>query len=85
MNLAAGGGAQITNQVGHFGANEKDLARNTILMYEIGTGIPAAEICSVFEITEMKFSCDGRYLSLGSTSGAISVWSMGNHLYQNIK
>jgi ATP sulfurylase len=22
---------------------------------------------------------------LGSTSGAISVWSMGNHLYQNVK
>ena len=36
-----------------FGANEKDLARNTILMYEIGTGIPAAEICSVFEISQM--------------------------------
>ena len=85
VNLAAGGNAQVTNQVGHFGANERDLARNTILMYEIGTGIPAAEICSVFEITQMKFSSDGRYLSLGSSSGAISVWSMGNHLYQNIK
>lgn len=71
--------------LGHFGANEKDLSRNTIMMYEIGTGMPAAEICSIFEITEMKFSTDGRYLSLGSTSGAISVWSMSNHLHQNVK
>lgn len=47
MNL----GNESGNQVGHFGANEKDLARNTILMYEIGTGLPAAEICSVFEIS----------------------------------
>lgn len=82
LNLGNETGA---NQVGHFGANEKDLARNTILMYEIGTGLPAAEICSVFEISQMKFSHDGRYLTLGSTSGAISVWSMGNHLHQNIK
>ena len=67
--------------VGHFGANEKDLARNTVLMYEIGTGMPAAEVSSVFEISQMKFSQDGRCLALGSTSGAISVWSMGNHLY----
>jgi len=50
-------------------------------MYEIGTGMPAAEICSVFEISEMQFSSDGRFLSLGSTSGAVCVWSMGNHLY----
>jgi len=86
MNLASGGGAsQLANQIGHFGANEKDLARNTILMYEVGTGMPAAEICSVFEISEMRFSCDGRFLALGSTSGAISVWSMGNHLHQNVK
>ena len=69
----------------NFGANEKDLSRNTILMYEIGTGMPAAEICSIFEISEMQFSSDGRFLSLGSTSGSVCVWSMGNHLYQNIK
>jgi WD40 repeat protein len=81
MNLATGGNQQLAAQIGHFGANEKDLARNTILMYEVGTGMPAAEICSVFEISEMKFSCDGRFLALGSTSGAISVWSMGSHLH----
>ena len=39
-----------TSMLGHFGANEKDLSRNTIMMYEIGTGMPAAEICSIFEI-----------------------------------
>ena len=54
-------------------------------MYEIGTGMPAAEINSVFEITQMKFSHDGRYLTLGSSCGAVSVWAMGNHIHQNIK
>jgi hypothetical protein len=42
-------------------------------MYEIGTGLPAAEVASIFEIQQMKFSPDGRYLSLGSTSGSICV------------
>ena len=44
-------GASSLTPASHFGANEKDLTRNTVLMYEIGTGLPAAEICSVFEIT----------------------------------
>lgn len=65
--------------------NQKEFERNTLLMYEIGTGAPAAEIASVFEITCMKFSHDGQYLSLGSTNGAVCVWSMGNHLHQNVK
>ena len=82
MNLAPGAKPQ---SVGHFGANEKDLARNTVLLYEIGTGSPAAEICSIFEITQMKFSHDGRYLSLGSSNGAVSIWSLGSHIHQNIK
>lgn len=69
----------------HFGANERDLTRNTILMYEIGTGLPAAEINSVFQITEVKFSHDGKYLTLGSSSGAISVWAIGPHIHQNMK
>jgi hypothetical protein len=33
----------------------------------------------------MAFSPDGKYLSLGSTNGAVSVWSMSNSLYQNVK
>ena len=35
-------------------------------MFEIGTGLAAAEIKGIFEIEQMKFSPDGRYLSLGS-------------------
>jgi WD40 repeat protein len=53
-------------------------------MFEIGTGLPAAEICSVFEISSMRFSSNGRYLALGSTNGSVSIWSLGNHLYQNV-
>lgn len=48
------------------GSNEKYLKRSTVLMYEIGTGLAAAEILSIFDISQMKFSSDGRYLTLGS-------------------
>jgi hypothetical protein len=36
-------------------------------MYEIGTGLAAAEILSIFDISTMSFSTDARYLALGST------------------
>lgn len=49
------------------GSNERSLKRTTVLMYEIGTGQAAAEILSVFDIAQMKFSNDGRYLTLGSS------------------
>ena len=54
-------------------------------MYEIGTGLAAAEILSIFNISSMKFSNDSRYLTLGSTHGSVSVWALGDHLYQNVK
>lgn len=53
------GGQAEQERVGHFAVNQKEFERNTLLMYEIGTGQPAAEIASVFEITCMQFSSDG--------------------------
>ena len=53
-------------------------------MYEIGTGHAAAEVHSIFDITEMQFSTDGRYLALGSQKGSVSVWALGEHLYQRV-
>ena len=53
-------------------------------MFEIGTGQAAAEILSIFDLTEMKFSSDGRYLALGSSSGSVSVWALGEHLYSSV-
>jgi DUF1009 family protein len=53
-------------------------------MYEIGTGLAAAEILSIFDISQMNFSTDGRYLSLGSTQGSVSVWALGDHLFFNV-
>ena len=77
---------QATNErVGHFASNQRNYERNTVLMFEIGTGEPAAEVPSVFEISAMRFSSNGRYLSLGSTNGTVAVWSMGNHLHQNVR
>ena len=71
----------VQERLGHFASNQRNFERNTVLMFEIGTGMPAAEIASVFEIATMRFSPDGRYLALGSTHGAVAVWSMGNHLH----
>ena len=72
------------NNIDLLGTNEKNLQRTTILMYEIGTGLAAAEILSIFDISTMSFSTDARYLSLGSTQGCMSVWALGDHLFFNV-
>lgn len=70
-----------------FGGNdshERDIHRSTVLMYEIGTGNPASEILSVFDISEMRFSSNGRYVALASSSGSVSIWALGDHLYLTV-
>ena len=57
---------QVADDFGSVGINERDLCRTTILMYELGTRRVAAEIHSIFDIKQMKYSADGRYLALGS-------------------
>ena len=79
--------SNLTNQGEEFanmGLNEKDLSRTTILMYEVGTRRVAAEVHSIFDISTMQFSSDGRYLSLGSYKGAVSVWALGDHLFRAV-
>jgi len=53
-------------------------------MYEIGTGNPASEILSVFDISEMRFASNGRYLALASNSGVVSIWALSENLYMTI-
>lgn len=53
-------------------------------MFEIGTGRACAELKSLFEVSALSFSPDGRYLSLGSRTGAVCVWALGEHLMQNV-
>jgi hypothetical protein len=53
-------------------------------MYEVGTGLLAAEIESTFDITKVSFSSNGRYLCLGSKQGCVSVWTLGNHLHEQV-
>ena len=65
--------------------HENDIERSTILVFEVGTARVCAEIKSVFEVSAVQFSPDGRYLSLGSKNGSVCVWALGEHLYQNIK
>lgn len=76
--------SNLTHQQEEFasmGMNERDLCRSTILMYEVGTRKCAAEVHSIFDIAEMKFSADGRYLALGSTKGSVSVWALADHFF----
>lgn len=62
------------------GQHEKDLERTTLLMFEVGTGRACAELRSLFEVSAISFSPDGRYLSLGSRTGSVCVWALGEHL-----
>ena len=71
-------------EFGNMGLNEKDFCRTTILMYEVGTRKVAAEVHSIFDISTMSFSTDGRYLSLGSKKGSVSVWALGDHLFRGV-
>lgn len=72
----------VPTQVG--GCNERDLSHTAIIMFEIVTGFIAAEVQSIFDIKEMKFSTDGRYISLGSNTGAVSVWALNDHVFFNV-
>jgi hypothetical protein len=67
------------------GTHENDIERTTLLMFEIGTGLAAAEIKSVFEMSTMSFSEDGKYLALGSNRGSVCVWALGQNLHMNVK
>jgi WD40 repeat protein len=68
----------------NMGLNERDLSRTTILMYEVGTRRLAAEVHSIFDITSMNFSAEGRYLALGSQKGSVSVWALGDHMFRAV-
>jgi len=67
------------------GTIEDDIERSTLLMYEIGTGNIASEIKSIFSISQVEFSVDGRFLACGSKSGTVSVWAISENLHLNIK
>ena len=53
-------------------------------MFEIVTGFIAAEVQSIFDVKEMQFSTDGRYLSLGSNTGAVSIWALNDNVFFNV-
>jgi WD40 repeat protein len=57
---------------------------NRALIFEVGTGTFVGEIANLFQITSMKFSFDGKYLSFGSSSGIISVWATNEAMSSNI-
>ena len=69
---------------GNLEINDKELARSSVIMYEIGSGKVAAELRQTFDIGVMKFSTDGRYLSLASKDGQITIWSIGDQIFRVI-
>jgi len=69
----------------NLGIHENDIERTTLLIFEIGTGMPAFEIRSVFEVSSMQFSENGKYLALGSSHGAVEVFPVDPELHQNVK
>ena len=75
---------QNGSDYGNLEINENDLSRTSLIMYEIGSGRVAGELRQTFDIGVMKFSADGRYLSLGSKDGQITVWSIGDQIFRAV-
>jgi hypothetical protein len=57
---------------------------NTVVLYEIGTGQYAGEIPNLFDIEHIAFSQEGKFISIGSKQGVVSIWSTGPDLRENI-
>jgi hypothetical protein len=59
-------------------------SRTRVLFYEIGTGLLASEISSLFTISSFSFSPNGKFFVAGSKSGCVSIWAIGDNLFGNI-
>jgi len=58
---------------------EKAGKKNTIISFwEIGTGKFINELTNIFEVSKIKFSNEGKYISICGEQGNISVWKLPN-------
>ena len=55
------------------------------MIYEIGTGLVATEIGSLFDVATFSFSPNGKFFVVGSTGGAVSIWSLPDDVIENIQ
>jgi len=60
-------------------------SRTWLVIYEIGTGLIAAEISSLFDISVFSFCPNGKLFVAGSTNGAVSIWAMSDDIVNNIQ
>ena len=42
---------------------------NTVIIFEIGTGLQAFQLNNIHNVTSLSFSKDGKYLSSGNQNG----------------
>lgn len=47
-----------------------------VLLYELGTGKNVGVIHNLFDVSTLSFSSNSEYLSVCSTRGIISLWSL---------
>lgn len=55
-----------------------------IVFYEIGTGMQAAEISSLFSVRVFSFSPNGKFFVAGSETGCVSIWALTENMNGNI-
>ena len=59
--------------------------RTWIIIYEIGTGLVAAEISSLFDISTFSFCPNGKLFVAASKRGCVSIWAISDDICGNIQ
>lgn len=59
-------------------------SRTRIIFYELGTGLIAAEINSLFDISTFSFCPNGKLFVAASKSGCVSIWAISDDIINNI-
>ena len=67
--------------------NEKDsiYRKNSIIIFEIGTGNVASCVNYINPINKMIFDNDGNYLIIAGVKGELSLWKLSENMSYNIK
>ena len=67
--------------------NEMDIIcrKNSIIIFEIGTGNVASCVNYINPINKMIFDKEGNYLIIGGAKGELSLWKLSENMTYNIK
>lgn len=64
---------------------DQSTSRTRVVFYELGTGLLATEISCLFDISAFSFSPNGKFFVVGSKTGTVSIWAIGETLSNNIQ